>query len=216
MSANFVDTREQLVSIAQIVRRCPTITLVRAFTRAYRDWAGQTQYLRDTVTGATVADQALYDLGSDPYVDITAIYAMQGSMLNGGQTQYWPLAASDPSLWNPAVSPGQPIRYTYVPQAQFALNPTPDAVYDLTVTIVVQPKEGAAQVPEAGLIKYRTGIEGGALAYLLSLPGQAWTNPVGAAQQQRVFQSSVNNARAEVQRGFNTGSVRVRPRAFLV
>lgn len=216
MSANFVDTRDQLVNIAQIARRCPTITLMRAFTRSYRDWAGQTQYLRDTVTGATVENQALYDLGSDPYVDITAIYAMQGSILNGSTTQYWPLAASDPSLWNPAVNPDQPVRYCYVPQAQFALNPTPNAVYDLTVTIIVQPKEGAVQVPESGLVKYRSGIEAGALAYLLRLPEQAWTNPAQALLEQKRFESSINNARAEVQRAFNTGSVRVRPRAFLM
>jgi hypothetical protein len=213
---NFVDSDDQLVSIAQIVRRCPTITLRRAFTRAYRDWAGQTQYLRVAITGATVGGQALYSLGSDPYVEITAILAIQGSFLNGSSTQYWPMAPSDSSMWNPAVNNDQPLRYCYVPQAQFALNPTPDAVYDLTVTAIVQPKENAAQVPETGLTKYRSGIEAGALGYLLSLPGQVWTNPVEAERNRRAFQASINNARADVQRAFNTGSVRTRRRAFVV
>ena len=213
---NYVDSDDQLVSIAQIVRRCPTITLRRGFTRAYRDWAGQTQYLRVAITGSTVENQALYDLGSDPYVEITAIFAMSGTDNSTTPAQTWALGAVDSSLWNPNINTDQPLRYCYVPQAQFALNPTPDAVYGLTVTAIVQPKEGAAQVPEAGLTKYRSGIESGALGYLLSLPGQAWTNPVEAERHRRAFQASVNHARAEVQRGFNTGSVRTRPRAFIV
>ena len=214
---NYVDTEDQIVNIAQIIRRCPTITLTRALGRAYRDWAMQTQYLRVPIVGATVADPRQYDLGSDPYVEIVAVLAVQASILNGSTVQYWSLAASDSSLWNPNVSvqPQKPLRYCYVPQAQIALDPIPDQVYDLLVSAIVQPKEQAAQIPEEGLTKYRSGIEAGALAYLHRLPGQPWTNPNEALMRQREFQASVNNARAEVQRGFNTGSVRTRPRAFL-
>ena len=212
---NYVDTEDQIVNIAQIIRRCPTITLTRALGRAYRDWSMQTQYLRTAIAGATEADTRLYDLGSDPYLEIVAVLAVQASVLVGSTTQYWALAASDSTLWNPNINPQRPVRYSYVPQAQIALDPLPDQVYDLLVSAIVQPKENAAQVPEDGLVKYRSGIEAGALAYLHSLPGQPWTDPNESLRRQREFQASVNNARAEVQRGFNTGSVRARPRAFL-
>ena len=214
---NYVATEDQIVNIAQIIRRCPTITLTRALSRAYRDWEMQTQYLRVPIVGATVADTRQYDLGSDPYVEIVAVYAVQVSILSGTTIQYWPLVASDSSLWNPNISvqAQQPLRYCYVPQAQIALDPIPDKVYDLLVSAIVQPKQGAAQIPEDGLVKYRSGIEAGAMAYLHRVPGQPWTDPNAALMCQREFQSSVNNARAEVQRSFNTGSVRTRPRAFL-
>ena len=214
---NYVDTRDQVVNIAQIVRRCPTITLTRAFGRAYRDWARQTQYLRVAIAGATVANTQQYDLGSDPYVEIVAVYAVQGTYTPaGGSAQNWALPPSDSSTWDSNAQPNTPQTYCYVPQAQIALYPIPDQVYDLLVTAIVQPKEDAAQVPETGLVKYRDGIEAGALAYLLEIPGQAWTNPQAALIQRARFQSSINNGKAEVQRAFNTGSVRARPRAFVV
>lgn len=214
---NYVDVKDQLVNIAQIVRRCPEITLRRAFGRAYRDWAQQTQYLRVAIPGQTTADVAQYDLGSDPYVEIVAVLAVMGSFTPaGGTIQYWTLSASDSGGWNPNVQPDTPISYCYVPQAQIAVFPTPDQVYGLTVTAIVQPKEDAAQVPEAGLTKYRAGIEAGALAYLLEIPGQAWSNPQGALIHRARYQSSINNGKAEVQRAFNTGSVRTRPRPFVI
>ena len=212
---NYVATKDQIVNIAQIIRRCPEFTLTRALGRAYRDWAMQTQYLRTPIAGATAADMRLYDLGSDPYLEIVAVLAVQASILVGSTTQYWALRTSDATLWNPNLSAQRPLRYSYVPQAQIALDPLPDQVYDLLVSAIVQPKENAAQIPEDGLVKYRSGIEAGALAYLHALPGQPWTNPNEVQRRQREFQSSVNNARAEVQRGFNTGSVRARPRAFV-
>lgn len=216
---NFVATEDQIRNIAQIIRRCPTITLTNAFTKAYRDWACQTQYLRVPIAGQTTTTSRQYDLGSDPYLEIVAVFAASASILIGSQVQTWPLVPSDSTLWNPnasnAVLPGQPVRYCYVPQAQIAVDPFPNDVYDLLVTAIVQPKETATQIPDTGLTKYRTGIEAGALMYLHSVPGQPWSNPNESMLQRRIFQSSISNARAEVQRGFNTGSVRIRPRAFV-
>jgi hypothetical protein len=212
---NYVAAEDQIVNIAQIIRRCPTITLTRALGRAYRDWACQTQYLRVAIPGATAADTQVYDLGSDPYLEIVAIFAVQVSILNGTTTQYWSASAVDSSLWNPNIQPQQPRSYCYVPQAQIALYPTPDQVYDLLVTAIVQPKENSASLPDTGLVKYRSGIEAGALAYLHSVPGQPWSDAQMAEMRRREFQSSINNAKAEVQRAFNTGSVRARPRGFL-
>jgi hypothetical protein len=209
---NMVLTEDQVVNIAQQIRRCPTITLARAFTRAYRDWAGQTQYLRISIPGATQANIRQYALGDDPYLEITAVLAMQGSQTTGGHLQLWPIGTSDSSQWDPNMPTGMPVRYCYVPQAQVALDPVPKQVYDLLITAIVQPKEGAEQVPVDGLTRYRSNIEAGALGYLYNVKGQPWSDPNQAMLNMRVFQTGVNNARADVQRAFNTGSVRVRPR----
>ena len=217
---NFVNTFDQLVNIAQIVRKCPTITLSRAFTAAYRDFANQSQYLRLSVAGVTVADQRQYSLGNDPYLDIIGINGMQASQVINGNTQFWAVNPSDGSLWDPNFSSNasttMPVRYQYIPQAQFALDPIPKGVFDLLVGVIVQPKEGADQVPQSALLKYASDIEAGALAYLLDIPGQPWTNPALAMKYAGAFRSGISNAKADVQRSFNVGSVRARPRRFLV
>lgn len=214
---NFVAVNDQLASIAPMVRGCPTIIMLRAFSRAYRDWARQTQYLRVNISGATVADVQTYALGDDPYLDIVGVLAIRGTeTLSNGAQQDWNLLPGDPSTWSPNTPTARPRSFCYLPQAQVSLFQVPDKVYSLLVTAIVQPKENAAQVPESALIEHRNGIESGTLAYLLNLQGQPWTDKVQAEFHRRTFTSSVSNTRAQVQRSFNTGSVRARPRPFIV
>jgi hypothetical protein len=186
--------------------------------RALREWCQQTQWLRMTIPGATIALEPNYSLGNDPNLDIIGIVSMQGSIqLSGAKSpQTWAITSpNDPGSWNPNFQPGQPLQYTYVPEAQFSLFPTPNLVYQLSVVVIITPKENAVQVPQAPLQKYSNDIESGALAYLLDLPGMPWSNPVQAAKYEKRFTDSINNGKAEVARGFNTGARRARPRAFI-
>ena len=210
-----VNVFDQLANVALVARKCPSTTLRRAYVMALRDWCAQTQWLRENITGASVADLQLYSLGSDPYVEIIAIYAMSGTDNSGSTPQIFQIYPSDSGSWNPNVQAQQPTRYAYVPEGQFALYPVPDKVYGLTVTAVLQPKAEVAQIPSEPLKKYSTYIEAGALAYLLKLPGQPWTNLLEADKYDRMYRSGISNGKAEVQRNFNTGSQRARPRAFV-
>lgn len=207
---NFVAIDDQLTNIAQIVRKCPKVTLRRAYGRAMREWCQQTQWLRATVAGATVANTKTYTLGQETGLDIIGIRAM--SAVQGTTT--FGLAPSDSSQWNPNLTPGFPRRYCYLPEGGFALDATPNDVYSLSISIIVTPQETAMQVPADPLVKWSNEIESGALAYLLDVPGQPWTNPGMAASYQRDFEAGVANGKAEVQRSFNTGSQRARPRPF--
>ncbi len=213
---NNVDVYQQLTNLAQKVRKCPTITLSRAFVRALRDFCTQTQWLTVPIPGATVANVRDYDLGSDPYLDIIGVNGMQGSLTTGGQVQTWVIGPSNSGSWDPNYQPAPPLRYAYLSEAQIALDPLPDQVYQLLVSAIVTPKEAAVQIPQAPLVKYSNAIEAGALAYLLDIPGMPWSNPVMAANYARTFHVGIANAKAEVQRGFNTGSQRARPRAFVL
>lgn len=208
-----VDIDTVLTNVRQIVRKCPNIVMRRAYTRAMREWCRQTQWLRITLTGTTIADQKIYTLGSDTNLDVIAIRAMSVSDTGG---YAYGIPASDSSQWNPNTQASLPRRYCYLPEGQFALDPTPNTVYGLTVSAVIVPKEraDALTVPAEPLGKYSNDIEAGALAYLLALPGEPWTNPQAAEIHARRFQASINNGKAEVQRAYNTGSVRVRPRPF--
>ncbi len=214
---NLVNVNDYLVNIAQICRKCPTNTLRHAYMRAYREWSQQAQWLKVNIPGATVVNQAQYALGNDPNLDIIGIFAMQATFTpNGGNPQTWGLGPTDSNTWSPNVpaSP-QPTQYQYVPEAQFAIWPTPSTVVDLVVTAIVTPKEGAVNVPLAPLQKYSNDFEAGALEYLLMLPGMPWSNPAAATMYGRAFRSGISNGKAEAQRGYNTGPGRARPRQFV-
>lgn len=209
-----VNIEDLIVDVAQVVRRCPTATLLQAYSRAAHDFFRQSRWWRVSVTGATVAGTQVYSLGSDPYSDIIGIRAMQGSFST--PVIYFPLSPSDPTTWNPSFENQQPLTYTYVPEGQFALFPIPDAVYNLLVTAQVAPKHGATVLDESLLPKWRQSLEAGALAYLLNIPRQPWTNPVEAARQATRFQAGIANAKADEQRQFNTGTQMAKKRPFAV
>ncbi len=188
---NMVDTFDQLVNIAQVVRKCPTITLRRAYVRALREWCQQTQWLRINLAGSTTINTRQYALGNDPFLDIVGVYAMQGQQSQSQGIQYWPIVPSDSGQWDPNMVPGMPVRFQYVPEAQFALDPIPSQVYGLLLTLILQPKEGAQQIPESPLIKYSNEIEAGALAYLFDIPGQPWSNPMMGMKYARMFSAGI-------------------------
>jgi hypothetical protein len=212
---NTVDVRELLTNVAQAIRKCPTITLMRAYNRAYRDFCSQSQWLTVQIPGAAAVNTPQYSLGSDPYVDIIGIKGMQGSITPGTTPQFWALGPGDPSTFDPNYQPALSQMYAYVPQAQFVLFPTPNQVFSLLVGAIITPKEGAVQVPSAPLVPYSNEIEAGAMAYLFAIPGMPWTNPAESARNTRIFQAGISNAKSEVQRKFQTGSQRARPRAFV-
>jgi hypothetical protein len=211
MSFNYVSVFDQLRNVAMVARKCPTPVLQAAYVTAMRTWCTETKWLRTAVPGATAADVVQYDLGTDTLLEIVGIHAMSVTH----DTSTLPVVPSDSGGWSPMMGPGMPRRYAYIPEGQFALNPTPDRVYNLAVTLIVSPKETAREVPDAPLRKYSEVFEAGALAYLLALPGTPWSNPRGADSYERKFKAGVSNGKADVQRNFNTGSQRVRPRPVI-
>ena len=212
-----VDVNDYLANVAQVARKCPTVTLRHAYMRAFREWCQQTQWLRTNIPGVTTENIAQYSLGDDPQLDIIGIFAMSASLPTGAAAagpSIWYLPPGDSSNWNPNVQPEQPTRYCYIPEAQFALYPTPDQAYNLTITVILTPNEAAVNVPLAPLIKYSNDIEAGALEYLLALPGQPWTDKPMSMMKGKEFRAGISNGKAEAQRSYNTGAQRARPRGF--
>ena len=211
-----VNVFDQLAPVALVARRCPSTTLRRAYVKAMRDWCAETRWLRMNIPGATITGQPTYSLGSDTYTEIVAIFAMAGIDNTGSVPDQFAIYSSDSTTWNPNVQNGRPNKYAYIPEGQFALYQVPDKVYSLTVTAVIQPKDGVAQIPSEPLKKYSTGIEAGALMHLLRMPGEPWTDQKMSMHYESIWNSCISNGRAEVARNYNSGSQRVRPRAFVL
>lgn len=209
-----VPVLDVIADVAQIARQAPNATLIGAYIRAARKFCRESRWLRATLTGACEAGTRTYSLGSDTYLEVLGVKAVGAAKLDGSQP--WTLGVSDSTTWPQTTQRDKPRRYAYVPEAQLALDPIPDAAYPLTITLVLQPKKGANQIPESLLVKWDQVLQDGALSYLLDIPGQAWTDAVQAERRRRAFQAGISNARADEQREFNAGSQFIRRRPFIV
>jgi hypothetical protein len=153
-----------------------------------------------------------YSLGSDPLLEVIDAPIAQIKDTNGS---IHPLHPSDPRTFDPNTKPAMPLTYAYRPEGSVVFHPKPDKVYEVTITLAVQPKDGVAEIPDPLLNKWRLAIEHGALAFLLMLP-EAWKDAQAAAFHDREFRSAVNNAKADIARGWQSGTVIARTKPFIV
>lgn len=205
------------ISSGQIARQCPNGVMRDAVIRAARAFCKQTRWLRVQVATATVAGTRTYDMSANntPEREIIGIRAIQATKTIGTTPYSWSLTNADATDFNPNVPAAEPKRYAYVPEAGFSLDPIPDRIYSMLVLVVVQPPLTTTTLDDR-LEKWSNAIEFGTLGYLLSITGQPWTNPIEAERNRRAFQAEINNARADEQRGYNAGSVRMRTRRILL
>lgn len=207
-----VHVLDRMRDVEQVVKKCPNGTLQAAYVRAARQLLTESRWYQASLTGATAADVVAYSLGSDTYEEVIGIRAMAFTQPNGQQA---PVFVSDPTQWPMNAPPGSPRLYAYMPEGQFALFPTPDAVYPLLVTIILTPKAGVNQIDDRILAKWDQGIQAGALAYLLRLK-EPWQDMQEAARQERVYRAAISNAKAEAQKNFQAMSTRATPRQVIV
>lgn len=210
-----VQVLQQMRDVSQLVRRAPNGTLIAAYVRAARKFCRETRWFRSTLIGQTVEGQRNYSCGSDTYMEVVGIKAVSAQQVDGSGNP-WQLAVSSTSGWYPGLQPSQPQRFAYVPEGQVAIDPLPDKAYTLTLTLQLQPKVGVTSLPEELFVKWDQALQDGALMYLLNIPDQPWTNPQQAELHRRAFQAAINNARADEQRSYNTGTVFMRKRPFIV
>lgn len=103
---------------------------------------------------------------------------------------------------------------------QLELNETPStsAVYTAQVVLTVADpidREGYPVFPIWVLSFYNNGIMSGVLARMMAQPAKPYSNAQMALYHQRVFASTIANARVEANRGFTYGSQRWRfPQQF--
>lgn len=204
-----------LRDIKQQFQQCPNLTLQRAYVRSARQFCTESRWLQAGLAATLVAGQRLYSLGSDSLLEILALGAVSVTTPAGGTTgqNVVPLAPADPTTFNPNFSNGCPQWYAYIPEGQIAYNPIPDQAYPTSITLILQPRDGVADIPDQLLVKWRYAIEEGAKAFLFDIPGEPWSDAAKAQAARVFFRGGVNEARADVNRGFQQGPVRARPRA---
>lgn len=200
-----VQILDYLAPVAQIARNCPTTTLVQAYLDAVREFCNTTHWLRTTITGVTdITPSAVtvYSLGSDTYNEIIGIHA---ASIDESSTVTTALTERSTGF-DPQLAAAVPEFYRYLPHGNFEVSPPPDAVYNLTISAIIQPKRGQAGIDETLVLNWEYVFRAGALAYLLRIPGQPWTDKAEANVQMALFREGIVKGCWDEQTGYNSGA----------
>jgi len=210
------DVIDLIARVQQRVPKAPMLVVRDAYVAAVRDWCGQTRWARDTLEATLVADTADYSLGSDPFLEIIDVPVGKLMVtLSTGRITEIPMKPSDPHSFDGNTPFTQPRTYAYIPESDITFYPTPDKTYGVVLELAVQPTRSTTQIPDKVVAKHWRAFEAGALAHLLMLP-EPWKDPVIAKVEESIFKASVNNAKADVARGFQSGTVLIRRLPWIV
>lgn len=147
--------------------------------------AGQTY----SVTRNRAVD--LYSVGSDANNEVIGIRAVaimrDASDIRG-------LTKKSSSDWDPNRAPNLPEEFQYVDEGQLALYPKPDAVYRLSMALILQPKAGVTTIDSTLVTKWDEAFRCGTLSYLQDMTGSPWANPGKAAVNETKFLDWMNRA----------------------
>jgi len=201
--------------VKQVMQQCPALSIQRAYVRAARMFCLESRWLRRVITATLVPNTQYYSLGSDTLLEIIALGPVQFTTppVPGRGQNVISINSADPGTFDPNQSPGAPCWYAYIPEAQIGFNPTPNLAYPVSITLIVQPRDGVAQIPDELVVKWRYAFEEGCKWFLYEIPGEPWSEPGKAQLCRQNYRGWVNEARAEVNRGYQQGPVRARPRA---
>jgi len=193
--------------IAPVWQKCPSApitTVVQAYMDAARQFCNRSRWLRATIAGATIVDQRLYALGSDPYNEIIGISAID---ITEAADDIHGLIGKNSEEWDTTEANDVPKYYQYVPEGSFAVHPKADQIYTLNVGVVLQPKAGSNSVDDTLLINWSYTLQHGALAYLLGMGGQPWTDKAEGQMHAAHFRSETASASHNAAGGYNPGSI---------
>lgn len=166
--------------------------------------------------GSTLAGQVYtvtrqnqkYSLGSDTYAEIFGVAGI--TLYENADTPIF-LTESTTGAWDPTEANDVPELYAYLPEAQVAVHPSPDAAYNMTITALITPKRGSTSIDSRLATRWEYALQDGALEYLLGLPDTPWFNLDAAANLYGPrFRRAISDAANIGALGFNAGNSPIR------
>lgn len=180
--------------VRPFAKGAPTPTLKAAIRRAARKLCFESWYAQRTlVIGAQVGVNA-YALAPGGDEEVCGVKAAEfdGNPLDPVRPEQLPDSNSGTPSW-----------FYYRPPATIVVLPTPDAnlADALRVRVAVQPTKDAGTVPDAVGQNFDRALADGALAWLLAIPAEAWTDKTEALKREALFFSGISEARRKMHRG---------------
>lgn len=111
-------------------------------------------------------------------------------------------------LWR--VQPGTPRYFTQIDTEQVMLAEAPmsSLTSGLILTLALQPNQRATGLPRWIATQYLYGLVAGALANLMLMPGQAWTDMTLGAAKLTEFNTAISDARNDMVSALGRAPVR--------
>lgn len=123
--------------------------------------------------------------------------------------------ALDPE-W-PSLEGEQPLHFTSFAEGAFSIIPEPQSTYAgaFNAFVSLKPTIAATGVEQAYIETWRDPIVDGAIAYLLSMRNQTWTEPNEAKMRKASFERGIWEAKAKAEKGNNTRNTNVQLRRWV-
>ena len=205
-------TYTQWLPAVQIhVPECPTPMITEAVRSTCIRFCGESRYLREELDPFnTVATDDEYEL--TPPAD-SAIAEILSLRINGRLLDPTTVDALEAETVDWKDLSGYPSRYFQRSRSVIVVNPVPDAAYVSRAVVAIKPSQASSGVDGRVFEEWKDAIASGTLAYLMAMPGQAWSNPELAGYHGGLFSSAVARARAQADAGYSlTRPSRVRAR----
>lgn len=198
----------QLVKI--FLPGCPEPTIEFAVRRAARRFCSLSWFARRSIEVTLVEGQAVYSLSpSSTDEEVVGVHAVEYNEQ--------PLDPTKPELVE-TVS-GTPKCWYFEPARSLTLNPYPDANVagdTINVRIAVQPTLTTDVISDNTVREYQQCIADGAIAWLLAVPKQPWSDGNMAQAMERKFLAQVMRAKESSLRGHMPWGTTVRRPVFAV
>ena len=157
--------------------------------------------LTEVYGGATLGGQTysvgrnrystIYNLGSDTYNEIIDVQAIA---ITATANDIRAMEKRSSARFDPNQPAQRPAYFQYVPENQFVVHPKPDAAYPLSISLVMQPRQGSNSIDDVLMNKWSRAFRCGALRDLLRIPGMKWTDQREAARNEAEFLDWMNRA----------------------
>jgi hypothetical protein len=200
-----------LPEVAVHAPNCPEPALISAIRNACIEFCNATQILtQDMDAISVVSNEAVYDIDAGAGVDVVKVLQplyFKGKKLESFSTlgvQAW-------TDWQAHTAP-EPTAFTCFKPNEITLYPKPTADADLALTgrIVLAPSRASISADAGMLSDYRVELAAGALAHILAIPDQPYTNLQLAAVYGHTFASAKANGAITVRSAFMNAPLRVR------
>lgn len=190
---------------------CPEPTAAQALVDAAIVFCEDTMVVRNQLdTFSTVVGQDAYELDVPLQQQVSRVLTV---FVDDTPLPSWTAQGTPPS----DDARNRPMAfYTTRSNSEFLLRlyPTPDKVYAVKVVAALRPTRTATQLEDDLSSLWSDAVISGALARLMAVPSQPFTNPGEAMRMQMNAIQLARRARTEGNVGHVRGSMRVTPRPF--
>jgi hypothetical protein len=207
--------------VAPFALGCPIPLIDQALIYAASDFCRRTHAVQETSVQSVVAGRADYDVDVPPSMLLSlvlaAFYGDRPLASVAADEVASGIAVRGPSPGETATV-GRPNAFFVkdVLEPVVSLFPTPDMALasGLAIRAAFEPAPTATTLPDRLADYYADALAQGALAYLLVMPGQPFTNPPLGQMYGRLYESAVQTAKTTARAGLVRRQMRVQPRRF--